>query len=132
MFDKIDDIHSQNKVPIVVGGTSYWIQHLVFPGSVKNERPPAASQPSPALAHSISQLPPELLHLFTTWPDVPPDDALIMYKLLNALDPTMGARWHWRDTRKVHRSLCIIKESGRLASEHIAEQAQTTYAPRYT
>lgn len=72
---------------------------------------------------------PELLQLFESLPETPPsastdpDAALMMYNLLNTLDPVMAARWHWRDTRKVLRSLEIVKETGRKASDIVAEQA---------
>ncbi|KAF9027150.1 tRNA isopentenyltransferase [Hymenopellis radicata] len=122
----IGDLHSQNKVPIIVGGTS-----------VNYEEPKIedSSTISPELAQSLSQLPPELLDLYHTLPEtVSADDddtALRMYKLLNALDPRMGARWHWNDTRKVLRSLTIIKSSGRLATDRVLNQSQVTYTPRY-
>jgi tRNA A37 N6-isopentenylltransferase MiaA len=54
-----------------------------------------------------------------------------MYKLLQTLDPTVAARWHWRDTRKVSRSLKIIAETGRLPSDIIAEQSETDLTARY-
>ena len=31
----------------------------------------------------------------------------------------MGARWHWRDTRKVLRNLEIMKEKGCTATEAV-------------
>ncbi|KAF8919505.1 tRNA isopentenyltransferase [Mucidula mucida] len=133
----IGDLHSQNKVPIIVGGTSYWIQHLIFPGSVNYEEPKTedSSTISPELAQSLSQLPPELQDLYHTLPETvsadDDDSALGMYKLLNALDPRMGARWHWNDTRKVLRSLAIIKTSGRLATDRVLNQSQVTHTPRY-
>jgi tRNA dimethylallyltransferase len=72
---------------------------------------------------------PELLRLFEDLPESLPsasDDAEGAFKfhtLLNAIDPVMASRWHWRDTRKVLRSLEIIKETGRRASDIVAEQA---------
>jgi len=47
------------------------------------------------------------------------------------LDPIVASRWHWRDTRKVLRSLRIITETGRLPSEIIAEQSKTELTARY-
>lgn len=34
----IDDAHQLKKVPILVGGTTYWIQHLAFPGRETGSR----------------------------------------------------------------------------------------------
>ncbi|KAF9452810.1 tRNA isopentenyltransferase [Macrolepiota fuliginosa MF-IS2] len=134
----INEIHENGEVPIVVGGTSYWIQHLVFSdrliGSPPNEKvltPP--KQPHKSLDEMqelVAQVTePELLQLFEFLPESPPsagtdpDAAFKMHNLLNALDPVMAARWHWRDTRKVLRSLEIIKETGRKGSDIVAEQA---------
>lgn len=96
------------------------------------------SQISQKLAQSISQLPPELLSLFNTLPEnapsaaEDPDIALMLHALISALDPPIASRWHWRDTRKVLRSLEIIKKSGRTASEVLTEQSETKAAvPRY-
>jgi len=133
---KINDIHNQNKIPIVVGGTSYWIQHLVFPDRLvgKDSQPPS---PSCLSENLLSKLSPDERDLINKLPDPPPsastdpDSALAMHRLLQALDPTVASRWHWRDTRKVLRSLRIIAETGRLPSEVIAEQSETDLTARY-
>ncbi|KII88875.1 hypothetical protein PLICRDRAFT_588604 [Plicaturopsis crispa FD-325 SS-3] len=135
--DAIDATHNRNEIPIVVGGTSYWIQHLIFPNRLASSGPSSSdsSTPSPlGLNKSIAQLPPELIELLQNLPVSPALDdsaAYSLHTLLKALDPTVAARWHWRDTRKVLRSLCIIKETGRRPSEIISEQAQAVPKPRY-
>jgi hypothetical protein len=58
-------------------------------------------------------------------------ESLALHSLLLHLDPEMGARWHWKDSRKVLRSLEIIKESGKLASAGIREQSGQASLPRY-
>ncbi|KAG1715665.1 hypothetical protein ID866_1507 [Astraeus odoratus] len=140
----IEETHSRNEIPIIVGGTSYWIQHLLFPNRLSskslNELPPGEQHPSyslsPTLEQCISRLPPNLLDLFHNLPEHPPsavsqpDDALSLHKLLQSLDETVAARWHWRDTRKVLRNLQIIKEQGRIPSEIINDQSNTTLVPR--
>ena len=134
--DKIDGIHNQNKIPIIVGGTSYWIQHLIFPDRLigKDSRPPF---PPHSSEDFLSKLSPEDRDLFNKLPDPPPsastdpDGALAIHKLLQVLDPAVASRWHWRDTRKVLRSLKIIAETGRLPSEIIAEQSETDLTARY-
>ena len=134
------------KVPIVVGGTAYWIQHLIFPGRLAVEPDqvsgpdsslPLGSVPlSDGLSSTLSQLTPDLRELFDALPEIPPsavDDpgaALALYNLLQALDPAVAARWHWRDTRKVLRSLEIMRESGRRVSEILREQSTVTPTPR--
>jgi tRNA dimethylallyltransferase len=133
-------------VPIVVGGTSYWIQHLVFsdrligfpqdPSTTTKSAPKNPEETQDLLAPVID---PELLHLFSSLPETPPsassdaDAASQLYRLLSAIDPIMASRWHWSDTRKVLRSLEIIKEKGRKASDIIAEQESRNAAsePRF-
>lgn len=144
---QIDETHERNQVPIVVGGTSYWIQHLVFPGrlAIFNETASSSldtlrrsADPSDGLAGVLSSLQPDLLALYQTLPEhLPtaasdPEIAFACHRLLSQIDPVVGQRWHWKDTRKVLRSLKIIKESGRLSSEIIQEQSLTELLPRYT
>lgn len=132
-------------MPIVAGGTLYWVQHLIFPDRLASSHglqeapdihasvPPA---PSPELSSQLSSLPPNLLSLYdklTPREDVASlseDDSWNLHALLSKLDPEMGARWHWKDSRKVLRSLEIIKESGRLASEGVKDQDQEASLPR--
>ncbi|KAK0197484.1 tRNA isopentenyltransferase [Armillaria mellea] len=138
----ISDIHCANKIPIIVGGTSYWIQHLLFPNRLSNEevtdkKESEAAVLSEELARSLESLPSELRDLFNSFPEQPPiasvdpGQALSLHRLLSALDERVGARWHWKDSRKVHRSLCIIRETGRKASEMISEQSENTIVARY-
>ena len=131
----------------MVGGTSYWIQHLIFPERMASfekpeDAPPSpsainASQPSEAYAKAFASLPPELLDLFSNLPeqaptaDADPRQSSDLHKLLTALDPLVAQRWHWRDSRKVLTSLRIIQEHRRLASELIQEQSQIISKPRY-
>ncbi|KAI0055477.1 tRNA isopentenyltransferase, partial [Artomyces pyxidatus] len=137
----IDETHRRNQVPIVVGGTSYWIQHLVFPNRLVSDpivdSPAAKSTVSQELTEALVRLSPDMRGLFDFLPETPPsaaenpEAALSLHKLLSALDPTVASRWHWRDTRKVLRSLVIIRDTGRRASDIIKGQSQTAAIPRY-
>lgn len=98
------------------------------------------TQPTPlseSVKTSLSLLTPELRDLFYTLPlnqPVPapePEEAFTRHRLLTALDPTVAARWHWKDTRKVLRSLQIIHETGKTAGELCIEQSQNVVTPRY-
>ncbi|RDB21249.1 tRNA dimethylallyltransferase, mitochondrial [Hypsizygus marmoreus] len=141
----IDETHKRSEIPIVVGGTSYWIQHLMFPNRLAFDSSSLASgsttlQPmSQELTNAINSLSSNLFALFNDLPSNPPsaatdpDAAFDLHTLLSILDPPVANRWHWRDTRKVLRSLCIIKESGRRASEIIKDQTNDMSAniPRF-
>ena len=143
MGRKIEETHARNEVPIVVGGTSYWIQHLIFPERMasldkSSEEAPSTpvSPPSQAYADAFASLPPELLALFNNLPesapnaDADPHLTLNLHRLLTMFDPLVAQRWHWRDSRKVLTNLRIIHENRRLASEIIRDQSQTTSNPR--
>jgi tRNA dimethylallyltransferase len=75
-------------------------------------------------------------NLFDALPEAPPsaaddpDRALALYKLLQALDPVVAARWHWRDARKILRNLEIMKQSGRKVSEIFQEQSTVSLKPK--
>lgn len=143
--DQIEDAHESKKVPIVVGGTAYWIQHLIFPGRLAGEPAQASCQdsgssagaapPSDGLSSVLSQLTVDLRQLYDALPEVSAADdparALALHNLLRALDPVVAARWHWRDTRKVLRNLEIIKNSGRKVSEILQEQSAVALSPRW-
>ena len=136
-------MHENKELPIVVGGTSYWMQHLIFPDRLVSKEivPKDLEEPkswSPKLAVSISSLPAELLGVFVNLPVDPPsaktnpDLAFKLHTLLSILDPPISQRWHWKDTRKVLRSLEIIKETGKPPSHIIHEQSLSTdsHSPR--
>lgn len=137
MVIKIDETHRMGQVPIVVGGTSYWIQHLLFPGRLSSPSNARGSiqatisknHMTPDLKNSVDSLPPELLILLDDLPlNAPsanenPEMASAMHRLLSLLDAPMANRWHWRDTRKVLRTLQILRESGRRPSKIIEEQS---------
>ena len=141
---KIEETHARNQVPIVVGGTSYWIQHLIFPERMASlEKPeglPGSSTSGPPESESFKtaliSLPPELKSLFHELPeqaptaDVDPEMSMNLHKLLTSIDPLVAQRWHWRDSRKVLTNLRLISERRRLASELIQEQSQVVSKPR--
>ncbi|KAJ4488303.1 tRNA isopentenyltransferase [Lentinula aciculospora] len=144
----VNNAHEKNQIPIIVGGTSYWIQHLLFPNRLAKDintlddgdRPLSRifeTSEEQELASSIKSLPPGLLNLFNRLPDPAPsansdpEEAFQLYNLLKALDESVAARWHWKDTRKVLRSIRIIQETGRKPSELIHEQSQDILQPRF-
>jgi tRNA dimethylallyltransferase len=134
---QIDEMHENNELPIIVGGTSYWIQHLIFPDRLVSKDIARTPSPgleeekhlSPELAKSSASLPAELLEIFKDLPLNPPsaktnpDLAFKLHRLLSVLDPPISQRWHWKDTRKVLRSLEIIQNTGKRPSHIIYEQS---------
>jgi tRNA dimethylallyltransferase len=115
-----------------VGGTSYWLQNLLFPNRIVTEtaQDPIKSraEPDSMLKVALDGLEAPDLALFQNLPDRPPiatteaEETFRLWKLLDKLDPEMAARWHWKDSRKVLRNLEIMVEKGQKASEVIKQQ----------
>lgn len=105
----IKDIHSRGKLPILVGGTHYYTQTVLFKDQlVDREEAGSGSE----LDDSESS---------EKWPILnAPTDVLL--QKLREVDPSMASRWHPNETRKIRRSLEIYFQTGRPASEIYAEQ----------
>lgn len=112
------------------------MQHLIFPDRLSGTPEDAPIQ-SEGIINVLTSLPPHLLDLFNCLPQQPPDAAVdpdaavALHLLLQNLDPAMAARWHWRDTRKVFRSLSIVKSTGRRPSDIVSEQSENLSRPRW-
>ncbi|KAJ3182211.1 hypothetical protein HDU85_003253 [Gaertneriomyces sp. JEL0708] len=137
----IDQIHSRNRIPILVGGTNYYIQSLLW----KQQIIAAASDCEPAMAENRQVIEEDIAHpsiansplatqiaeclrgdnnALTESSDSPTIDVR-MFEILQKVDPAMAQRWHPRDLRKVRRSLQIFYTSGKRHSEWLAEQKET-------
>ncbi|AAS53021.1 AER341Wp [Eremothecium gossypii ATCC 10895] len=97
----IDDIHRRGKLPIIVGGTHYYLQAL-FQKRVKGEgsRAPTAAEQ-------------ELLNS---------GDADAVYEALGKVDPDIAAKYHPNDIRRVRRMLEIYYTTGTKPSRTFAAQ----------
>ncbi|WVR06929.1 hypothetical protein IAU60_003965 [Kwoniella sp. DSM 27419] len=146
---KLESLPSDT-LPIVCGGTHYFIQHYLFPPpemslqrKSSHDNPKAGQDstrmswtppgPRPPIPGALSSESVRLLDTFWTaepdWPDsiatsdteqpragpsntrsarltITEDGQLLaLHQLLAAIDPKEAGRWHWRDGRKVRRSL---------------------------
>lgn len=103
----VEEIHSRGKLPILVGGTHYYIQALLFRDAILGgvTQDLVAEQP---LKH--------------TWPILAASKEEMLEEL-RKVDPVMAARWHPNDQRKIKRSLEIYLTTGKKASD-IYEQRQ--------
>lgn len=104
----IQEIRSRGRVPIVVGGTHYYTNALLFRDSLV-EKEDASTERALVQDNSV-QYP--ILN----------DTTEAMWEKLKEVDPTMAERWHPNDRRKIRRSLEIFLTTGRPASEIYAEQ----------
>ncbi|KAI1865415.1 uncharacterized protein JN550_008463 [Neoarthrinium moseri] len=106
----IQEIRSRGKLPIVVGGTHYYLSSLLFANNLI-ESPDRDGQSAHVPQAGIETEHPIL--------DGPTD---LILKRLREADPVMAARWHPDDRRKIRRSLEIFLTTGRKASDIYAEQ----------
>ena len=90
-------------MPILVGGTHYYTQSLLFQDALSDEA-------TLDLKNSESQFP--ILEETTD----------VILAKLKEVDPTMADRWHPNERRKIRRSLEIFLRTGRPASQIYDEQ----------
>ncbi|XDG01815.1 hypothetical protein ABKA04_001430 [Annulohypoxylon sp. FPYF3050] len=107
----IRDIRSRGKLPIVVGGTHYYIHSLLFEDHLVSY-------------HTIDD---------DSWRYRSRDENVLQFPILDGpthlilerlreVDPEMADRWHPDDRRKIQRSLEIFLTTGRRASDIYAQQ----------
>ncbi|KAL9627591.1 MAG: hypothetical protein Q9164_007559, partial [Protoblastenia rupestris] len=107
-LDVIEEVRSRHKVPILVGGTHYYVQSLVFQDST--------------LGETAGHL--DFAEQEEKWPLLKASGEEMLEEL-KKVDPTMAARWHPKDKRHIRRSLEIWLLTGRRASDLYREQGQT-------
>ncbi|OCK85651.1 tRNA isopentenyltransferase [Lepidopterella palustris CBS 459.81] len=106
----IDEIRARGKLPILVGGTHYYTQSLLFKDaladySFNSER----KESSDVTAES------------TGFPILDEPTEVILAKL-KEVDPVMADRWHPNDRRKIQHSLELYLQTGIPASQIYDEQ----------
>jgi tRNA dimethylallyltransferase len=106
----IREIRSRGRLPIVVGGTHYYTQSLLFADSLVTKQ--ADSDEETELSN---------LEIFEKFP-ILSESAEVMLEHLREVDPVMAKRWHPNDKRKIRRSLEIFLLTGKKASEIYAAQ----------
>ena len=102
----IKEIRSRGRLPILVGGTHYYVQSLLFRDALVEE----GKTDNLALEEHAQK-----------W-QVLDADGEEMLKELRKVDPEMAMRWHPGDRRKIRRSLEIWLKTGITASEIYKKQ----------
>lgn len=106
--ETIKDIHNRNKIPIIVGGTNYYLQNLVFKnhliGSNNNEKP----------AKELTQ---EEISLLNGPVDM-------IFNKLKEIDPIISQKFHPKDKRKLRRCLQICFQQNKKTSEIYNDQKE--------
>ncbi|KAI5293752.1 hypothetical protein KEM52_005264 [Ascosphaera acerosa] len=119
----IAEIRSRGKVPVLVGGTHYYAQAVLFNEPLVDTR---GSEGGVGKSAEAGQTPRE--------GERPADDtardrfAILerptaeILSELRKVDPVMASRWHPNEDRKIRRSLEIYLQTGRRASDIYDEQ----------
>lgn len=98
----IGEIRARGNLPILVGGTQYYVDPLLFTDVILDE---VQQQTDSSKTFPILDEPTEVL-----------------LEELRKCDPIMAERWHPNDRRKIMRSLEIYLHTGKPASQFYAEQ----------
>ncbi|KAJ3225516.1 hypothetical protein HK099_006654 [Clydaea vesicula] len=131
----IEQIQSRNRIPILVGGTHYYVQSLLWHQSIISEDTAEADNIKNLVPHSsISE---ELANKIITLLDKSDpakfsfynsEEKIVlskeMHKILEIVDPVMSQKWHPHNDRKIRRSLEIFLSSGKQHSQLICEQQE--------
>ena len=107
----IREVKSRGNLPILVGGTHYYTQALLFKDVVVDGGDDGEDR----------YIPPEDEE--KTWPILGASTEDMLEKL-REVDPHIAVRWHPKDRRKIRRSLGIWLKTGRKASDIYDEQRQ--------
>ena len=102
----IDEIRSRGKLPILVGGTHYYTQSLLFKDKLAKD-----DERKEDLVENTHE----------RWPILKEPTPVVLGEL-RKVDPVMADRWHPNDRRKIQRSLEIYLQTGRKASDVYADQ----------
>ncbi|QSS62529.1 tRNA isopentenyltransferase [Histoplasma capsulatum] len=115
----IKEIRGRGKLPVLVGGTHYYTQAVLFKeailGDGENDEESGNADKERMVADGNSTPQSEKFPMLNAAPEV------ILQKL-REVDPVMASRWHPNDTRRIYRSLEIYLQTGRPASEIYQEQ----------
>ncbi|KAK4193049.1 putative tRNA isopentenyltransferase [Podospora australis] len=106
----ISEIRGRGKLPIVVGGTSYYLDGMLFDDRLVDDQ----EKPSDTWVSNREELA-EKYPILT-------ESGEAMMKKLREVDPVMAEKWHLNDVRKIRNSLEIYFATGRRASDIYAEQ----------
>ncbi|KFV10541.1 hypothetical protein N339_13088, partial [Pterocles gutturalis] len=102
----ISYIFARNKIPIVVGGTNYYIESLLWKVLIDTKEK-ASLAPGLVTDRKV-----ELEQL----------DGIELHRRLSQVDPEMAAKLHPHDKRKLARSLQVFEETGIPHSEILHQQ----------
>lgn len=108
----VDDMEKRSKIPILVGGTHYYIQSIIAENSTIGQR----ESPKRNLTAEEEQI---------------LDNPAQVEKELKQIDPVIASKFHPNDTRRLRRALEVFYTTGQRPSEIYQEQSECTTKLRY-
>ena len=113
-LNSIEQIYSHNKIPIVVGGTGFYIQALLYDIEFTEN-------------DNLPEYRAELESL------VKDNGNEFVYSMLKNIDPESAEKIHCNDIKRVIRALVFYKQTGMKISEHnrIESEKQSPYSYKY-
>lgn len=136
----VQEIRGRGKLPVVVGGTNYYVFSLLFKGATlgldesgsesgsddEGRRIDFGMGTTVELSGSAAEAAHDINGTTTTGPvpdlSILDEPTEVVLAKLRELDPVMADSWHPKDRRKIQRSLEICLKKGRKASEIYEEQ----------
>lgn len=114
---KINQLLDEEKMPIIVGGTTYYIEALLWKVLISsNERDCDASN------KSYDKLPVEEILKKLNVKGSYSDDPAILHHVLTQVDPVTAETLHPNNVRKIRRALEVFIETGKPMSAHLKDQ----------
>lgn len=107
--EKISEIQSKGKIPVLVGGTGLYLDAILYPMSFGGERDEKLRKD---LFDELEKFGKE--H---------------MYNKLKAIDPVDAAKIHPNNTKRVLRALEIYYSTGEIKSDLVSKERQLRYDP---
>jgi len=122
--DKIREISSRGKMPIIVGGTMYYIQGLLWDhliGHGKDSRSPRATEEATEAAVDEHK---NIVdgEVATSSSSLSSSSSTSLWEKLQTVDPEMASELHPNNIRKIARSLEIYNTSGGVTHTELLRQ----------
>lgn len=106
-IEAIQKIYSKGKIPVIVGGTAFYIQALLYNIDFTEESEPSHEFRDNLIQNTVSE-----------------NDAIELWNRLNKIDPEYAKTTHYNNIKRVARALEYNHNTGRLFSEYNKEQKE--------
>jgi tRNA dimethylallyltransferase len=117
----IKDIHGRGKIPVIVGGTHYYIQSLLF----NDHHVPEPTERTEAELKKNTELLDQAQNVLRN------QNTEEYHKILQIIDPKIALKYHPNDTRRTRRLLEIyVEQKGMKTPSELYQQQKQT--PRFS